>query len=732
MADDGNNIGLQAEITNVPIAAISILRSVLPLIQALSADNVSPFALGQLELIGRSFPISGALARRTPDILTRSNSYRLRNLQLCIGWRRGDAAWTLAETVGGQAAALLSVALVELFCRNSAGEILYHLSERILPRGQQTATMAQLADLAETLANKMQKLTFGEHLKFQIDRIQKTYLNLGTKLSSDAIGSLLDRLTVESVVELLDAVQVALRDEDTVLYIEGFQGMGAVVGLLMGLCPGDIALFVENGVIFQGLRRSIIISIMHSKPFLLSKEKIVRGSKISMTLPSYFRPNEFLRRPGRMSDYDRITVRTEGCLGEMVRLVFDHVTFKPKDHVINCFASLVGAAICSFNSSDFMTNSKFPETGLRSLLGSSAKQRVQEKLSTYFGTDVDCTTRRSLISQYEELRQAISLLAPNSACQCTLSPGMHSWADQTATMSSCWLRSIWESLRAIFGYAILMTFLDTKCEALRIVQDPNLKAGNHFSNCLIRHINSQRDVPMSLLEVKSEYSVSDLHIDICRMFGMVEPTIKEAKKIVGVSNGAVSIFPSTLETLSHDAEHLVSYTLADGQYYDGRMNYRALVETDTPDPRQFAEKSLQPPREIDLSGSGAHSQVVMSVKGFHNSLCLRTVVHFRDSAIVLSFHAAHMAYMSSAIAPPCSHPSSGPVVLSDKAPIIATGVSAPCASDDRIAVVLTHGNSEAQFLAGVTDVPTLFQGNCCLDCVIRTAQSDGYKLLIQS
>ncbi|KAF3107893.1 hypothetical protein TWF102_011382 [Orbilia oligospora] len=263
-----NPVGVQADITNIP-GALTALTSITPLVRALSADGVNPLSVVQLEAIGSRFPMSGPLAERTMDALTRRGpALMLWRVQVSVGWMRGNTAWALSQTAGGQASALLIVCLVELCRRNMTGHILFKLSEAILPRDRRLSSMSQLSDLAEIVSNKMQSVRFGQHFAEQVTRIRMTYFNSNVNVPCPDMASLLDRIEVDSLVDILNKAQTALQDEMTTLRIEGFVGIACLAALFTGLCQDDVLLLVENEVIFQGLRRSIIISVVHGKKIL--------------------------------------------------------------------------------------------------------------------------------------------------------------------------------------------------------------------------------------------------------------------------------------------------------------------------------------------------------------------------------------------------------------------------------------------------------------------------------
>lgn len=724
MSDQFN---LQTDLANTPQGAVALLGAITPILRALSSDNVSPLAVVQLEAIGHCFHMSGPMARQTPAVLTRNGSMRLSRLRSSLGWMAGDTASALAQTAGGQTAALLILCLVEMFCRNFTGHLLFELSLKILPTSQCLAGMGHLSDLAEIIANKMQPLAFGQHHAIQLTRIREAYFLSGIEVDPSTMASLLDRPNLEVLVGMLDAVQQALRDETTVVHITGFQGLGSIVALVMGLCPDDVLLLVENGIISQGQRRSIVVSILHKEQTTFTVEKIIRGSKNSTVLPISFRDNDFLSQPGRLSSYEYSTFKSKGCLATMTEQLMTSVSFKPARSVIISLVNCTAAIMLCFTGSDFGTLSEFPAGGLRSLLGARATAYARDRLQFLFDVE-PCLDELDPVAWYRMLRTSVAALVPDRACTCRQCGASHVWSTLSAKHDPCPLRSVWGGLQSLVGHAILLSLLDTDLEALRIVQCPQTKMGPHVCRQLIRRVESRDTVE----DVEYGYSVSDLHNDMCHLMGAISPNTGDEYRMLGTSNGATSVFPATLESLSFDQDHTVRYKALDGQFHDGRNYYKALMEDICIPPRPLAVKSiLQPPGTVCPSGIGAHSDATLSVRPFHNSLALRTMILFSDLATHVSFHGLQLAYMNHSVASACNHDKCDSV-SGDAMPIMTTGLEAPLAGNSHISVVLTHGNSEAQFLAGVPDIPTLFQGESCLGCCFKIARSMGYRLIIQS
>ncbi|KAL7783809.1 hypothetical protein V8C37DRAFT_414650 [Trichoderma ceciliae] len=735
---------IQFDMSSIPQGAVSLLGALTPILKALSADSVNPLAVIQLEAIGHCFPMSGPLARKTPDALTRCGSVKLARLRTSIGWMAGDTTSALSQTAGGQSAALLTMCLVEMFCRNSTGHLLFDLSMKLLPTNQCLASMAQLSDLAEIVANKLQPLAFGQHHAIQVTRIREVYFNLGIELPTSTLSSLLDRITVDSMVDLLSVVQQALREETSMAYIEGFQGLGGIVSLLMALCPDDILLLVENGIIFQGQRRSVVISVAREKTTSFSVEKILRETKSSSSQAAHFRSDDFLASPGRISSYEYLTMKTQGCLANMVDQLFSTFKLGSTRNVTASLATVVGEIMCSFTGGDFGPHSQFPEAGLLSLLGHHPHEHVRDRLAVFFGVEIAIDHLRRPLAAYKSLEESVQSLIPASECLCSQCPGSHVWATMPPgskkVYDRCPVRSIWAGLQTIVAQAVLLSFLETDLCSLRMMQHPQTKLGAHLCHRLVHNLfpPDQETGPSTVDgphggDLATCYMMCDLHTDLCQLLGAVASNAGNGQTILGSSSGSTSIFPSTLETMTLEKNYPLRYRALDGQFHDGRNYYKALIEDSRITPRPLAEKSiLQPGNAISPSRIGIHSDLTVSVRPYHNSMSIRTMMAFPDKVLDISFYAVHLASLSIATATPCQHDPKAPIDPYEEGTIIATGLDAPIASKGRISVVLTHDNQEAQFLAGAAGIPAAFQGASCLNCVLRDAKPKGYRLIIQS
>jgi hypothetical protein len=272
-------VSLQADVGNIPSNSVALLTSLAPLLRAISADNVSPLAVIQLEAIGSCFHINGELAEKVPDMLARSPSYRLERLSRLVGWQSGDTATAMAQTAGGRAAALICLVLQEIFDFLPCGQLLFQLSSVLIPVERQHSSMKQLSEVAVKLSGKLGVLGFGTHVACQVTRIREVYFNADLTIPQD----LLSTPSVETMVEFMQVLSRALCEETSILYWEGHEGAGLFLSIIMALCPDDAWINIEHELIFHGIRRSIVISILSEGPTQFSLETVICGTGIPST-----------------------------------------------------------------------------------------------------------------------------------------------------------------------------------------------------------------------------------------------------------------------------------------------------------------------------------------------------------------------------------------------------------------------------------------------------------------
>lgn len=237
-------VSLQSDVGSLSIQSLGAFTNLLA---TLTADNVTPMAMLQMESLGATLPVSGRHAESVKGLLQRCNNVRLDRIALAIGWRKNDSASAMAQSAGGQAIALLSVCLTNTFDHAETGEILSRLCTKLCATSANVSSMPQLVDVATLLGSKVDAIGFGNLLAHEVMRIQETYATLD---HSAAPSNLLMPLSVETVTDMLEKVSRALLQENIICRISGGYGMGHVVGLLQILFPCDTSLTIE-GVVIQ-------------------------------------------------------------------------------------------------------------------------------------------------------------------------------------------------------------------------------------------------------------------------------------------------------------------------------------------------------------------------------------------------------------------------------------------------------------------------------------------------
>lgn len=119
----------------------------------------------------------------------------------------------MAQTSGGKAAAVLCLALVELYGQDETGMILDELSALLLPQEKRIASMRQLGEVASILGNKLAGVGFGSHLASHLTRIRQAYFTARL----DIPKRLLDAPDHAAIIEFLHCMSKALVEEHCVV-----------------------------------------------------------------------------------------------------------------------------------------------------------------------------------------------------------------------------------------------------------------------------------------------------------------------------------------------------------------------------------------------------------------------------------------------------------------------------------------------------------------------------------
>lgn len=203
---------------------------------------------------------------------------------------------------------------------------------------------------------------------------------------------------------------------------------------------------------------------------------------------------------------------------------------------------------------------------------------------------------------------------------------------------------------------------------------------------------------------------------------------------VGVSSVSSSLYCATLASPVLYDPPCLEYRLEDGQFHDGRNYYQSLRDSETSSSwPEFGSGIALPGSRIISSSLGVHSHLrITTCPDQHHSLRLRKVVQTNGKEVQVHFRDLHLGHMGLTISHSCKYNPRTAIDEVHNRSVVATSVHAPIGSANRIAITLTHGNPEAQFLCCVPKARILFQSNCCLNCAFNDAIEGNFTMIIQS
>ena len=682
------DVSLQADVGALPTNSVALLNTLSPLLKALSADNVHPLAVVQVEAIGSCFHINGKMAEKIPDLLVRSPSHRLQRLSNWVGWHAGDTASALAQTAGGRASALLCLVLGEVFDLGSVGQLLYQLSTGLIPTGRQHSSMSQLSQVASTLSQKLGALGFGSHLAFHVTRIREVYFNSGL----DIPPNLLSTPSIETMVQFLQALSKALCDESAVLHWEGTEGVGIILSIVMAICPDDAWVSVENELISKGDRRSVVISIKAEGPTRFSLETLLHGTSTRST------PHLVVLKHREVYDMGwSLNMKWEGSLADSIDLKLLSVGARSTYELRVSLVELIAAVVFS-RSGDALSNRSsnisetgvfnstqryseypdvpLPDSGLKGLLGPHPINHVRERLLLLFLAEPSFALMDSVLA-YHNLRVSVNALLSPSNCTCGRGVVQHGWGEAisvpvpSALERKCPVSELWMSLGSICVSAIAALFVDYGRNTCFSLSDTSMNLKYALGvGCPYFFNYSEGNL------VARSFSSIYLHKAI---LGIVGPSGSLAPNgTIGASSGSVSIYPINLESPSFTDSFILRYRLVDGIFHDGK-NFLRLIETERCDLRPLADSSLIQDGSTPIVPSymGSHDTLTMTARMIPMGLSVRTGIQIDTHMVWVDFLAVHLATMSVSIAKPCAHNRNEALAERYANAVAVTSVAAP-------------------------------------------------------
>ncbi|KZF19561.1 hypothetical protein L228DRAFT_250590 [Xylona heveae TC161] len=722
-SSNSHSIDMQVDIGNLGLASLSAATNMLAI---LSADDVSPIAMIQVEALGSFFLVSGPYAAKTSDYLQRCSSTRLERLSIAIGWRKNDAASLMAKSAGGQTAALLCTILFTFYDESTAGIILYDLSSALLPAEKVLASAAQLAVAGKLLHNKMSCLGFGNLIGEQIKKVSKIYELLSSPFPKNLVGI----LTSNAMVEVLQSISMALRYEGKVVRITGTHGMANIMSIIMMLFPDDSLITVEKMVIFEGRRNSIVLEILggrHSlSPSKTSVETILRTQDNSNNLKLPFVYHSQIR-PKAAGNY---AFQWDGWLKGALQLEFARIgvpcsttLLEAVGHVLLVLTRLANPKA----SSNGLRNSNqypFLSFPLQELFGHYSTNAIIKRCNAVLGISLST-------AHYNNPHDALSALigiasrettSHHLQCKCKqLCEPKIVW-DQSRDDKRwypCPMHHFWSAVRCCINAGFLSLFVETE-EHATVDTDSFWRSSSIVGDPYKTNQSSRVMATNFLIDFAStRLSGSDLYGALFYTFsGHNQDSLACGK------NGSL-FFHSALQSLELCASTMYRlWILADGQIIYNDHYYAILCSKDHDTTLFNTSASIGGGQWIIPSNFGTPEKVLITVRDRANYLSLHIDARVSGQVFRLDLHKCINGYLSARRTLPCGHSSSTPLDVSQLSGYIASSTIIPPKSRKKykpkqLTIVQTKGDSRAQLFACDYEYKTMILYQCCLSCAIK-------------
>ncbi|KAI4125993.1 MAG: hypothetical protein LQ338_003975 [Usnochroma carphineum] len=702
-------VDLQADVGNLGLAGLNSFRGLLA---ALSTDDVQPGAILQLQDIGSLFHASGPFASRVADELQRFSSYRKEKLAVAVGWRRNDAVSLLAQSAGGQAVALLALFLENTHEHDKVGEILYRFSTESLPKERSIASMKQLAEVSSKVSCKLGSMGYGNFLAEQVTTLRLTYLSSNLP----APTCLLDALTEQATMEILDAISRAQRETNVCARITGARGVGHIMALLRLLCANDVEIAVENTIIHSGGNRCIFLNVLAAShlnhncgcpPTSVRLETVLKLIH-SVQLPIYSFP----------SDGRQLAYLWKGWLAARLEMVMArHWSVKRQDLAEDC---------CNFIWNMFQL-----ETTSRAwaALGTSPYLRIQKALMTMFDAHTWVPQKKDLKICLEDMISLLAFGLNCSNCHTHMLPQLWRWITGESSDFSgkepdssgdepdssgeepelcgvergpcCSLldRLFWREIFEIFIQGFAGLYIDPSPKAT-VVMPP---------------------------EEFTEHSIS-LYLELPWTYWFADTSLRNSR-LLGGCNGSSVLYPTLLHQLEMPLLFHVQYQIADGCFMlNGRYFQRLEAEWATTYHRPpTSVESLDIIRPIYL---GPHETCDLTVSESFSELKLWLRINMDNRIEELNLARICSGYQNNLkFTTPCDH---SPAIPLENSLMRYVTITSNIFADPKppypggILLYMMHKNRQMQFFCSGFATPggvviIIYMQDCCLNCAVQQA-----------
>lgn len=713
----------QSVIPQVDVGSLTLkgLSAFAPLLAALTADNVAPTTMIQLENLGTLFHINGPYAARVPDLLRRCSSVHVDQMAMSIGWRKGDAASIMAQSSGGQAVALLCFCIANTCEKRNMGTIIYDLSEAVLARSLSVhSSISQLEDAANLLAGKLQVIGFGNILAEHVVKIHDVY----TQLEIPLPRHFYEFMTRESMVEFFHHLTIVFEQKDAILRITGTHTMGHIVTTLLLMFPDSVMLTIEGFLVREGPHVSVIIEIdsAHGKdqPTTMQIEnKLVGSAEHPINLE--FTPSA-IEIP--------YTFRWSGHIADALELEFINSGFRCsndfKTACCNFLMSSLSLQPCERSSYvSFPGGTLIPRGSLLNLVGSEPILRMSRVCSEMFRTGPP-ETIDSASRAYTNLSDAFdAIIGTRAICTCSSTPRCakfrrwYSAYEIGKRAETCRLYRLWRSVSLALGRAYYCLLIDAQPDSVcvldvRLANSGSLKYHPAAANMSAALYDGEGDILDSMWCEEVDRHLMDL-------VGTREE--KYPCRSLARCNGASTILPAPLLDLHVNLEQGYRYKLFDGQLLIKGRYHRDLKAVPVRSRSQATTSLTAREDGIRPSSIGEHDQLSFTLREGLSCLELRTSILVRGQSVHVDIGNIMLGAMGLENAPACDHDILDMFSFTFEPNALVTSI-ATIKTEGRggIAIVQTMGNPTAQFLACDKGFRSVLQRRCCIDCAVQHAR----------
>ena len=679
-----NDVSAQLDVGGLSLSGLGAFSTVLT---ALSADDVQPMTMIQLQNLGAAFPTSGSLAIKVPDYLLRCQNRRIERLGTLVGWRRGDSASLMAQSAGGQAVALLAVCLWNIF-GESTGDVFYKTSCHLLPQSSCISSPELLRRATKCLANKLAVIGFGTIIAKQICRIHDAY----QQLQQPVPRNILEKIDEIWIAEFLVKVSRALREENGIVRVRGSYGMGYILAFTITLFADDCIVTLEDLIIHQGKRSSsisveIVTSCADSSLEVHFMEKIetmadlFRG-KYRAQYPTELLANADFAWSGHIAAFLRVGLQNLGliCSLEVIQAV----------------------GICALAISDisYIRHGHFcPRFPSVSILGENYRAVIHKRCEVALGLDLP-----SIWPPIQEamalLKEAVKIMLENS--QNTRSFYLEDWQKTQAKYDQSLVMillndNIWSTFKTFF--------MHPHNEATCRVKLDHSNPFSGFSNASDKF--PQENNPL-------EWHPIELLKRVCST---------KTTETVAWSLGSNTYVPSPYLTLDNDNIcHYRGIEILDGPIiHNGR--YHAKVTNPGANVRSMVVNHAIW-SEIIPTSDGVFSDFSLAVVEKSRELVLETRMTVSGQRFPVCLAESMTLLFGLAKTTPCAHSRKTPLKAEYSKEVLVTSVAAhdPTECSSKIAVVQTAANPLAQILALTKNHLAILCHRCCLNCAFEQAK----------